>query len=170
MRQSRRRFMCIGASLGVGLGTGLPTAARSSGGRALRIIVPFARGGSTDVIARPLTAGLTRELGRSVIVQSKAGAGSVIGSDAVAKSAPDGQTVPLTTSAISILPSLGPKLPYGPNALVPITILGRAPSVFVVHADRPLKSAADFLAHARAHPGKLTYGSSGNGLLDASVG
>lgn len=78
--------------------------------------------------------------------------------------------MPLTTSAIKILPSLGPKLPYGSNAVVPITILGRAPSVFVVRANRPLKSAADFLAHARAHPGKLTCGSSGNGLLDASVG
>jgi tripartite-type tricarboxylate transporter receptor subunit TctC len=121
-------------------------------------------GGSTDILARALGEGLTKELGQPIIVESKTGAGSVLGNDAVAKSPADGHTLLLTTSAIAIVPSLNPKLPYAPGtAFAPITVLGRAPNVFFVRKDSPLKSAADFLAQARARPGKLTYGSSGNG-------
>lgn len=130
----------------------------------IRLVLPFAPGGSTDVIARPLADGLARELGQPVIVDNKPGAGSVIGNDAVAKSAPDGHTLLLTTSAFAIVPALQPKLPYaGASAFAPVVLLGRAPNVAIVRAGSPLKSAADFLAQARAHPGKLGYGSSGNG-------
>ena len=80
------------------------------------------------------------------------------------RSQPDGHTLLLTTSAIAILPSLNPKLPYAPDkAFAPVTVLGRAPNVFFVRTDSPLKSATELLAQARAKPGKLTYGSSGNG-------
>lgn len=161
MPSARRRTLVRGL-------WGLPFAGIHGFGRAqtagpLRIIVPFAPGGSTDVIARSLSEGLSKELSQPVLVESRAGAGSVLGNDAVAKSLPDGQTLLLTTSAIAILPSLNPRLPYGPDALRPVTVLGRAPNVFIVRRDSPLTSAAQFLAQARAHPGRLSYGSSGNG-------
>ena len=132
--------------------------------RPIRIITPFSPGGSTDVLARALSEGLTRELGQAIVVESKTGAGSVLGNDAVAKSPPDGHTLLLTTGAFAIVPSLNPRLPYSQQTgFAPITILGRAPNVFFVRADSPLKSGADLIAYARVNPGKLSYGSSGNG-------
>ncbi len=130
----------------------------------IRLVVPFPAGGGTDTVARALGEGLAQELGQPIVVDNKAGAGTVIGNDAVAKSPPDGHTLLLNTSAFSIVPSLFPKLPYASDkAFAPIVLLGRAPNVAVVRPDSPLKSAADFLAQARAHPGKLSYGSAGNG-------
>lgn len=130
----------------------------------VRLVVPFPAGGGTDAMARTLADALTREFGQPVIVDNKAGAGTVIGNDAVAKSAPDGHTLLLNTSAIAIVPSLHVKLPYAADrAFTPIVLLGRAPNVAVVRADSPLVSAADFLAQARAKPGWLSYGSAGNG-------
>jgi tripartite-type tricarboxylate transporter receptor subunit TctC len=130
----------------------------------VRIITPFSPGGSTDVLARALGEGLQRELGQPIIVESKTGAGSVLGNDAVAKSPPDGHTVLLTTGSFAIVPSLNAQLPYSQQTgFAPITILGRAPNVFFVRTDSPLKSGADLLAQARARPGQLNYGSSGNG-------
>jgi tripartite-type tricarboxylate transporter receptor subunit TctC len=143
----------------------LPLAlAQSFATKPIRIITPFAAGGSTDVLARALGEGLMRDLGQPAIVESKTGAGSVLGNDAVAKSPPDGHTLLLTTSAFAIVPSLNARLPYSQQTgFTPITVLGRAPNVFFVRADSPLKSGADFIAQARANPGKLSYGSSGNG-------
>ncbi len=130
----------------------------------IRIVVPFPAGGGTDSIARALGDGLSKDLKQPVIVDNKAGAGTVIGNDAVAKSPPDGHTLLLNTSAIAIVPSLFAKLPYAPgSAFTSITLLGRAPNVAVVRTDSPLKTARDFLAQAKAHPGKLSYGSAGNG-------
>lgn len=132
--------------------------------KAMRMVVPFPAGGGTDTMARTLGEALTRELGQPTVVENKAGAGTAIGNDLVAKSPPDGHTMLLNTSAVAIVPSLNPKLPYNADsALSAVTILGRAPNVAVVRADSPIKSAADFLAYARANPGKLSYGSAGNG-------
>lgn len=130
----------------------------------IRLVVPFPAGGGTDAMARTLGEALSRELGQPVLVENKAGAGTVIGNDFVAKSPPDGHTLLLNTSAVAIVPSLFAKLPYAADsAFAPITLLGRAPNVAVVRSDSPLKSAAHFLAQARAHPGKVAYGSAGNG-------
>jgi len=115
-------------------------------------------------MARTLGEALSREFGQPVLVENKAGAGTVIGNDFVAKSAPDGHTLLLNTSAIAIVPSLFAKLPYAPDsAFAPIMLLGRAPNVAVVRADSPLKSARGFLADAKSNPGKVVYGSAGNG-------
>lgn len=115
-------------------------------------------------MARTLGESLSREFGQPVLVENKAGAGTVIGNDFVAKSAPDGHTLLLNTSAIAIVPSLFAKLPYAQDsAFAPIMLLGRAPNVAVVRADSPLKSAREFLAHAKSNPGKVAYGSAGNG-------
>jgi tripartite-type tricarboxylate transporter receptor subunit TctC len=142
----------------------LPAAAQTCPSKPIRIVVPFPAGGGTDIIARSLGEGLARELGQPIVVDNKAGAGTAIGNDAVAKSAPGGHTLLLNTSAIAILPGLNSKLPDdSATAFAPVALIGRAPNVAVVRAESPIKSAADLLAQAKAKPGKLTYGSAGNG-------
>lgn len=130
----------------------------------MRLVVPFPAGGGTDSLARALADGLTRELGQPVIVDNKAGAGTVVGNDFVSKSTPDGHTLLLNTSAVAIVPSIYPKLPYAfDSGLTAVTVLGRAPNVAVVRNESPISSAKAFLEEAKASPGKLTYGSAGNG-------
>ncbi len=130
----------------------------------IRLVVPFPAGGGVDLIARALSEGLARELGQPVVIDNKGGAGTAIGNDIVAKAPADGLTILLNTSAIAILPSLNPKLPYAAEtAFAPITLLGRAPIVAVVRAESPLRSGADLLARARAKPGAISYGSAGMG-------
>lgn len=130
----------------------------------IRLVVPFAAGGGTDLIARTLGAGMSTELGQQVIVDNKPGAGTVIGTDAVAKSAPDGYTIVIASFAHAVNPSLVPKLPYAPDkAFTPITLIGRGPNVLVVRAESPYKSVADIVAAAKAKPGHLNFASQGNG-------
>jgi tripartite-type tricarboxylate transporter receptor subunit TctC len=132
--------------------------------RPIRLVVPFAPGGGTDLIARTLAAGISKDLGQQVIVDNKPGGGTVIGTDAVAKSAPDGYTIVIATFAHAVNPSLLPKLPYATDkAFVPITLIGKGPNVLVVRTDSPFTSVRDVLAAAKANPGKLTYASQGNG-------
>lgn len=132
--------------------------------RPLKLVVPFAPGGGTDAIARALGVGMAQALGQPVIVDNKPGAGTVIGSDYVAKSAPDGYTLVVATFAHAVNPSLVPKLPFdAQKAFAPVILLARGPNVLVVRADSPHKTVADVVAAARAKPGKLTYASQGNG-------
>jgi tripartite-type tricarboxylate transporter receptor subunit TctC len=128
------------------------------------MVVPFGAGGALDLIARVLADGLRNELGQPVIVDNKPGAGTIIGSDAVAKSAPDGYSVLVSTFAHAINPSLMAKLPYDTQkAFAPVMLLARGPNVLVVRADSAYRSVADVVATARANPGKLTFASQGNG-------
>jgi tripartite-type tricarboxylate transporter receptor subunit TctC len=130
----------------------------------IRLVVPFAPGGGTDLIARTLAAGMSKELGQQVIIDNKPGAGTIIGTDNVAKSPADGYSIVIATFAHAINPSMVPKLPYAyDKAFAPITLIGKGPNVLVVRADSPYKSVKDVLAAARATPGKLTYASQGNG-------
>ena len=131
--------------------------------KAIRLVVPFAPGGGTDLIARTLGAGMSQALGQPVIIDNKPGAGTVIGTDAVAKSAPDGYTLVIASFAHAVNPSLQPKLPYGDKAFAPVVLIGRGPNVLVVRADSPFKTVKDVVAAAKASPGKLTYASQGNG-------
>lgn len=131
--------------------------------KAIRLVVPFAPGGGTDLIARTLGAGMSQVLGQPVIIDNKPGAGTVIGTDAVAKSAPDGYTLVIASFAHAVNPSLQPKLPYSDKAFAPVILIGRGPNVLVVPATSPFKSVKDVLAAAKASPGKLTYASQGNG-------
>lgn len=155
---------CIALGLGFGL-MGAPSAwAQGFPNRPLKMVVPFPAGGGTDSVARAIAEGLSRELGQPVVVDNKPGAGTVVGNDFVAKSAPDGHTLLLNTSAVAIVPSLYPKLPYpADTGLASLMLIGRAPNVAVVRAESPISSAADLLSRAKAQPGRLAYGSAGNG-------
>lgn len=130
----------------------------------IRLVVPFAPGGGTDLIARTLGVGMSAELGQQVLIDNKPGAGTIIGTDAVAKSAPDGYTLVIASFAHAVNPSLVPKLPFATDkAFTPVTLIGRGPNVLVVRTDSPYKSVADIVAAAKSKPGKLTFASQGNG-------
>jgi tripartite-type tricarboxylate transporter receptor subunit TctC len=132
----------------------------------ITMIVPFPPGGVADTVARPVADALSRELKQPVVVENRAGAGGAVGIGAASRAAPDGYTVLLSLSSISILPEadkiLGRKPAFQLNQFKPIARFTADPTVLVVRADAPWKTFADFLADVRANPGKYNYGSSGN--------
>lgn len=130
----------------------------------VKLVVPFSPGGGTDLIARTLGTGMSQTLGQPVIIENKPGAGTIIGTDAVAKSPADGYTLVVASFAHAVNPSLMPKLPYAADkAFTPVMLIGKGPNVLVVRADSPYKSVNDVVAAARAQPEKLSYASQGNG-------
>ena len=133
--------------------------------RPVKYLVPFAPGGTTDILARLISTKLSTALGQTFVVENKGGAGGVVGADAVAKSPPDGYTLlggTISTQAIN--PALQPKMPYdAAKDFAPITLIGSTPNVVIVPAASPFKSMPDLLAYARANPGKLTHSSAGTG-------
>ena len=132
--------------------------------KAVRLVVPFAAGGSTDIIARTLAQKLNEMWGQPVIVDNRAGGSTVIGTDVVAKAPPDGHTLLVTPAPFTIVPSLAPKLPYDPHKdFEPITLINTTPLVVVVHPGVPAKSIKELIALAKAKPGALNFGSSGSG-------
>jgi tripartite-type tricarboxylate transporter receptor subunit TctC len=143
------------------------TAASAQGnlGNTIRIVVPFAPGGSSDVLARVLQAPLQAELKQNVIIENHAGAGSNIGTSEVARAKPDGFTLLLNSSAFVVNPALYKNVPYDfAKDFSPIAQLPVAPNVFVVNSKNgSINSVADLVAHAKANPQKLNYSSPGNG-------
>jgi tripartite-type tricarboxylate transporter receptor subunit TctC len=133
--------------------------------RPIRLIVPFSAGGTTDIIARVVSEGLTRELGQPVIVDNRPGATGAIGSDAVAKAAPDGYTIGMATvTTHAVNPAVFAKLPYDVmRDLSPITRLVSVPNVMVVRPSLQAATMVQLTALAKAQPGKITYGSPGTG-------
>jgi tripartite-type tricarboxylate transporter receptor subunit TctC len=130
----------------------------------IRLVVPFATGGGTDTVARTLAAGMSIELNKQIIVDNRPGAGTIMGTDAVAKSPPDGYNIVIATFANAVNPSLQAKLPYDQDrAFAPITLIGKGPNVLVVRTDSPYKTVKDIVDASRAKPGVLTYASQGNG-------
>jgi len=128
----------------------------------VRVVVPFAPGGGTDLIARTLGAGMSKELGQSVIIDNKPGGGTIIGTEIVARSPADGYTLVMATFAHAVNPSLMPKLPFATDkAFTPVILVGRGPNVLVVRADSPYKTVNDLVAAAKSNPGKVTYASQG---------
>jgi tripartite-type tricarboxylate transporter receptor subunit TctC len=131
----------------------------------IKMIVPFPPGGVTDTVARPIADGLSRDLGQPVVVENKAGAGGAIGAGEAARAKPDGYTIMLMLSSISILPEadkiLGRKSAYETSQFKPIARITADPTVLVVRADSPWKTAKDFVEAAKAAPNKINYGSSG---------
>ena len=143
----------------------LPAAfAQSLQGKTVRMVVAFAAGGPTDVLARLLALKLGEGLGTSVIVENRPGAGGNVGAQAVAKSAPDGQTLLLATISFVINPSLYARAGYDPiKEFTPITMVSSAPYMLLVHPSLPARSVKELVALAQSQPGKLNYSSSGNG-------
>jgi len=132
--------------------------------RPIKIINPYTPGGSVDPVLRPLTQKMQEYLGQSVVTEYKPGAGTNIGSDFVAKSKPDGYTLLLATSSLAISPALYKSLPYDAlRDLTPVAYVGDQPFSIVISTTQPFKSVQELLAFARANPGKLSFGSSGNG-------
>ena len=130
----------------------------------VRFVVPFPPGGGNDLVARALAEGMARELGQQVIVDNRPGAGTVIGTEYAATRPPDGYTILLASVSFSVNPSLLSSLPYDPvKSFTPILLLGRYPNVVVVLPERPYKTMTELIAYAKANPGKLNYGSFGNG-------
>jgi len=141
-------------------------AAQGFPSKPLKFIVPFPPGGSTDGFSRPLAAKLANLLGQPVVVENVGGAGASIGSDRIAKSAPDGYTIGLaTTGSHAINPHVyGAKLPHDTVAdFTHITLAVSYVNVLVVHPNLPAKSIGELIAYAKANPGKVTFGSAGNG-------
>ena len=132
--------------------------------RVIKIVVPFAPGGGTDVVARTLAQEMAKDLAVSVIVENKPGAGTIIGTQAVAVSEPDGYTLLMGTFANAVNPSLNAKLPYKPDKdFAAVALVARSFNIVVVNPKSAIKSIADLIAAAKADPGKLSYGTYGTG-------
>ena len=131
----------------------------------IRLIVPFVPGGSTDVVARLLGAELKNELGQSVIVENKPGAGGNIGGDMVAKAAPDGYTLLLAAAGPTVInPSLYSKMPFDPiTQLAPVTMIVREHNLMAINSAIPAKTLQEFIAYAKSRPNDINFGSPGNG-------
>lgn len=145
----------------------LPTLGMAAGypDRAIKMVVPFPPGGATDAVSRVIATSLSQTLGQPMIIDNRGGAGAIIGAEAVAKAEPDGYTILSTTAGVHVVnPAIYKKLPYDPVksfAMIGQTIA--APLAVVVRANSPYKTAQDLIDYAKKHPGKLTYGSAGNG-------
>lgn len=139
--------------------------------RPITLIVPFAPGGPTDIIARILSAALSQSLGQQVVVDNRAGAAGNIGMGQAARAAPDGYTLLLTSTAIAVNPALFKSLPYDPiKDFAPISELVNAPNVLVVRPDSGIATVADLVAQAKANPDKFNYSSPGAGTKSHLTG
>lgn len=132
--------------------------------RPIRLIVPFAPGGGNDIAGRIIAESLTQALGQSVVVDNRAGAGSVVGVEIASKATPDGYTLLLANIALAFNAALYKKLPYDAlRDFAPVSLLAEQPNILVTHPSIAAQTLKDFIALARATPGKLTYGSAGLG-------
>ena len=140
--------------------------------KSVRMVVPFAAGaGSNDIMARLIAQKLTDSFGQQFVVDNRPGASGIIGCDIVAKAPPDGYTVLVMSLTYTVLPSLFSKLPFDPvKDLTPVTMLASAPLMLVVNPSLPVKSVQEFIAYAKANPGKLNFGSGGAGATPHLAG
>jgi tripartite-type tricarboxylate transporter receptor subunit TctC len=165
-RFNRRQLLGSGLAL-AGL-SALPAQAQTPAwpaAKPIRLIVNFPAGGSPDAVARAVAAPVSAAIGQQIVIDNRGGAGGIIGSDAAAKSPADGYTFLMSSgSAAAIVPLLNNKMPYDPaKDLIPVAAGARLELFLVVRADAPYKTYAEFIAHAKRNPGKLSYGSPGNG-------
>ena len=153
--RGRLAFALFFALCGLALAQGYPT-------HVVRIIVPFAAGGLNDTAARFIQPYLEKALGQSVIVENRAGASGIVGSEATARAAPDGHTLLMVASSYSVLPASTASLPYDSERdLAPIAEVGRNPLLFVVNSKVPARTLGEFVALAKASPGKINYATPG---------
>jgi len=143
----------------------VPAGAQGFPDKPVRVIVPFAPGGSTDIVARITAQRLSERLRTQVVIDNRGGGGGNIGSDLVAKAPPDGHTLLVgTVGSLTINPSLYKRMPYDPlKDLTPIAYYGSTPNILVVHPSLPVKSVRELISFARSKPGQLNYASAGAG-------
>lgn len=165
----RQHLKHSAALLGAGVISGLPTLAQAQAeaswpSKAVRFVVPFAPGGTSEIVARSVAAEMTKALGQSVYVENKAGGAGVVAMQEVSKAAPDGHTLILGhVGTLAVNPYMLANQPYDVNRdFMPVTLLAKVPNVFVIHPDVPAKNFKEFLDYAKKNPGKLNYGSAGN--------
>lgn len=157
-------FVCFTTSLSTQLACGA-SLAQSYPSKPVRLIVPAAPGGPTDVAARSIAAKLAEILGQPVLVDNRAGAGGIVGTDIVAKAPPDGHTIAMVFISFVTNPTLVAKLPYDTlKDFAPVTLVGYQTAVLVVHPSLPVNSVKELIVLAKARPGKLSYaGDTGSG-------
>lgn len=164
----------LGAVVGVVVGATVATAedgAASYPNRPIKIIVPFAAGGTTDLLARLVGQAMTAKWGQPVIIENRGGAGATIGADMVAKSSPDGYTLLMGATHHSIAQSAYPKVPYDfGRDFSPITVIALVPNVVVVNPSVQAKTIEEFIALAKQKPGSLNYGTAGSGTAHHLIG
>ena len=162
----RQTFIRACAATVLGLGALGAAAQDAYPSKPITMVVPFPPGGVADVVGRPVAEAMARHLNQSVVVTNRAGAGGGIGMAQVAKAAPDGYNVLMALSSLVVLPEADRILQRSPmfevNQLIPIARMTADPTVLVVRADSPWKTYAEFIAHAKANPGRISFGSSGN--------
>lgn len=139
--------------------------------RPVKLIVPFPPGGPNDVVARLVAEPMRQRLGQPVVIDNRAGAAGLVGSEAGARAAPDGYTLTLGSTSSHSLPTLlGQKINYSPtHSFAPVGLIGQTPTVLLVSSRLPIRSFAELVSHAKANPGRLNYASSGNGTLNHLV-
>jgi len=145
----------------------LPALARAQAGwpkQSIRFVVPFAPGGTSEIVARTVANELTRQLGQTVYVENKGGGAGLPAMQDVAKAAPDGYTIILGhVGSLAVNPFIFPNQPFDVNKdFLPVTLLAKVPNLFVIHPDVPAKDFQSFVAYVKKNPGKLNYGSAGN--------
>lgn len=166
---SRRFFGCSARIALAGVCAALsfagPAHAADYPSRPIKLVVPFAAGGSTDIVARLVAEYAGRDLKQTIVVENKAGAGGVVGTNLIAKAAPDGYTIGTGNLApMAVNPSLMKDMPYNPQKdLAPVILIENSPLVLSVNNELPVKTLADLIAMAKKQPGKLSFGSSGVG-------
>lgn len=162
----KRGILALATAVAIAGAAGATAAAQTFPTKPVKFVVPFAAGGTSDIVARSIGQRLGERWGQTVIVENKPGAASTIGADQVAKAPPDGYTILLAPAPFVITQYAYPKLNYDTRRdFAPVTLLVTSPLVVTVNGDGPLKTMDAFLAHLKANPGKLNYGSPGNGSL-----
>lgn len=164
MTIDRRHFLSATAALAL---PGLATAQATASGwpkQSIRFVVPFAPGGTSEIVARTVAHELTKQLGQTVFVDNKGGGAGIPAMQDVAKAAPDGHTIILGhVGSLAVNPYIFPNQPYDVNKdFIPVTLLAKVPNLFVIHPDVPAKDFKEFVAYVKKHPGQLNYGSAGN--------
>jgi len=164
---SPKRRELMAAAVAAGTAALLPSALHAQAQwptKSIRFLVPFAPGGTSEIVARSVAAELTKQLGQTVYVENKPGGAGVVAMSEAHRAAPDGYTIILGhVGTLAVNPYMLANQPYDVDKdFVPVTLLAKVPNVFVIHPDVPAKTFKEFVAYVKANPGKLSYGSAGN--------